>query len=399
MKGDTVGETLYSAKWILNTLVSLTKIYEDGWNPFIESDLCILWDITSEKDIIEFLIENDFLRMAEFTLKISEEPRLTEIIVGIIGNLCCEKKSLDKLVQREELVSIILSLLSSDDKETLIQVLRILQAAIWDISKNPQSLWLKKISDFENFGEATYFILKSSTSDELLTPTINLIYLISEVELPEESILLKNIFDIDKLIISICESMEELIGQNDSGHSEIQFKVIENWLSIMFNIIKKNLLVLSDDETDMNIQKINAVLVRVLRPYQHLNNLIPVEENCLSCIQECIKMIFTFEQNEVFLDFDIAHITIQLMVNFQIAVTENEFEELDENVKHAYENILNCWIEMLKTSSKEQVKEILKKFDIDTINNIIKATNSFLNISESCLVKLTSAKSEIFSIT
>lgn len=28
MKGDTVGETLYSAKWILNTLISLTKVYE-----------------------------------------------------------------------------------------------------------------------------------------------------------------------------------------------------------------------------------------------------------------------------------------------------------------------------------------------------------------------------------
>lgn len=84
--------------------------------------------------------------------------------MGIIGNLCCEKKSLDELVQREELVTIILSLLSSDDKETLIQIFRILQAAIWDVSKNSQSLWLKKISDFEMFGEATCFILKSSTS-------------------------------------------------------------------------------------------------------------------------------------------------------------------------------------------------------------------------------------------
>lgn len=33
--------------------------------------------MTSEKEIVEFLLENDFLRMAEFTIKISEEPRLT----------------------------------------------------------------------------------------------------------------------------------------------------------------------------------------------------------------------------------------------------------------------------------------------------------------------------------
>lgn len=37
----------------------------------------MLWDMTSEKDVVEFLVENDFLRMAQFTVKISEEPRLT----------------------------------------------------------------------------------------------------------------------------------------------------------------------------------------------------------------------------------------------------------------------------------------------------------------------------------
>jgi hypothetical protein len=26
IKGDTIGETLYSAKWILNTLISLSKV-------------------------------------------------------------------------------------------------------------------------------------------------------------------------------------------------------------------------------------------------------------------------------------------------------------------------------------------------------------------------------------
>lgn len=52
-------------------------MYENGWNSSLEDNLCMLWDMSSEKDVVEFLLENDFFRIAEFTIKISEEPRLT----------------------------------------------------------------------------------------------------------------------------------------------------------------------------------------------------------------------------------------------------------------------------------------------------------------------------------
>jgi hypothetical protein len=45
----------------------------------METDLCTLWDMTVEKDIVKFLIDNDFFKMAEFTLKAIQEPRLTVI--------------------------------------------------------------------------------------------------------------------------------------------------------------------------------------------------------------------------------------------------------------------------------------------------------------------------------
>lgn len=80
--------------------------------------------------------------------------------------MCCEKKYLEILGSTDELVDTMLSLISSDDKETLIQVLRILQAAVWDIQVNSQSVWLKKMEECEILGEAITFILKSSTSGD-----------------------------------------------------------------------------------------------------------------------------------------------------------------------------------------------------------------------------------------
>ena len=82
--------------------------------------------------------------------------------------MCCETEALDELAKLDELVAVTLELISSDDKETLIQVLRILQAAFWDINKNPDSLWVKKVQDFDILGEAIIFILKSSTCGNYL---------------------------------------------------------------------------------------------------------------------------------------------------------------------------------------------------------------------------------------
>lgn len=52
-------------------------MYEVGWSQALESDLCMLWDMTIEKDIVLYLLNNEFLRMAEFTLRISDKARLT----------------------------------------------------------------------------------------------------------------------------------------------------------------------------------------------------------------------------------------------------------------------------------------------------------------------------------
>lgn len=83
-------------------------------------------------------------------------------MVGIIGNMCCETQALETLVNTDELARLVLSLVSSDDPETVIQVLRIFQAVLWDIQKNPDSLWLKQIRECATVGEAITFILKNS---------------------------------------------------------------------------------------------------------------------------------------------------------------------------------------------------------------------------------------------
>lgn len=54
-----------------------SQICENPWKETLESSLCMLWDMTAEKDVVDFLMDNNFLTIAEFTLDATTEPRLT----------------------------------------------------------------------------------------------------------------------------------------------------------------------------------------------------------------------------------------------------------------------------------------------------------------------------------
>ncbi|KAJ8674764.1 hypothetical protein QAD02_010550 [Eretmocerus hayati] len=389
IKGDTVGETLYSAKWILNTLISLSQIYESGWNESIEHDLCTLWDMSAEPDIVKFLMQNDFFKMAEFTLQISEEPRLTEIIVGIVGNMSCNSEALQSLVTSVKLVPAILSLISSDDKETILQVLRIIQSVIWDVQNNPESPWVETLKECKIIGESIPFILTSSTSEELLASTIEVVYSITELESDNGNILV-DIFDIDQLILALCEAMREIIDQRENSHSEIQLKCIENWLNIMFNIMKRDLLKITDDENDESFQKITSVLSQILSPYEIMSNMMPLEDQCAICIHLAIKMILSFQKCDIFPDSRLFSTIMKLMVNLSSAAEENEFGGCDK-LRSLFEYTGNYWTETLKTVGEQKIVELLSSCDGKTTCMVLDLSKSLPGItrdSETTLAKI-----------
>lgn len=66
---------------------NVPKVHEDGWKEKVESDLCTLWDMTTEKDIVQFLVDNEFFKIAEFALNSCEEPRLMVRFVSTLFHL------------------------------------------------------------------------------------------------------------------------------------------------------------------------------------------------------------------------------------------------------------------------------------------------------------------------
>lgn len=84
--------------------------------------------------------------------------------MGILGNMACEPIILELLGAHEELLETILRHLSSEDSATLVQILRLLRSALWNIQNNSESKWRVNLKNSTYLREVVPFILKSSTN-------------------------------------------------------------------------------------------------------------------------------------------------------------------------------------------------------------------------------------------
>lgn len=377
LKGDIIGDTLYSGKWIINILVSISKISEDGWNEKIENDLCILWDMTTEKDIVHFLMENHFFKIAEFALKSSEEPRFTEIILGIIGNMTCESSVLDLLGEKEELLDIILHLLSSEDTAILMQILRLLRSALWNIQINLKSKWRINLRKSTFLREVVPFILKSSTNEELLIATTNFLRSSAEIDFPSGRTLLDELFESSSFLSGMLESFEEIFPQDETFYSVSTLKYLEDWLEL-FSILRKGHQIHQEILQEDNLIRIVEILRRILISFTDPWNLYPLDEIKASCVHRCAEMILDFRWKGFLRansTIDIDTTILNIIVSIHTAMKEEE-EDSKETMAELLKYLEGYWIEVSKISSTNEIIKILKTNENAVIDHIINLLKS-----------------------
>lgn len=173
---DTIGETVYSKHWLFSTLTRLIQMVSehteedsDGQMQLPddeEEDLCRVWDMAMDKDVAGFLQE---FKAADILLGViakSRCPRLTEICVGILGNIACFPDTCLTLSQNESLGAVLLLLLGDTDPPTLLETSRLLLTCV--SQKDVCSLWLQRIRQQTSVHSNLCFIMCSSTNIDLL---------------------------------------------------------------------------------------------------------------------------------------------------------------------------------------------------------------------------------------
>ncbi|KAH7673896.1 Armadillo-like helical-containing protein [Dioscorea alata] len=91
---------------------------------------CILWDLAVNKSHAEFMVNNLLLDVLLGTLNISKSPRVTEICLGIMGNLACHDALIDAIVSTNGLVETVVNQLLLDDSLCLSETFRLLTVGL-----------------------------------------------------------------------------------------------------------------------------------------------------------------------------------------------------------------------------------------------------------------------------
>lgn len=174
--GDAIGDTAYSKHWLFSTLTHLIQIVtkhseeaSDGpveLSDSDEEDLCRVWDMAMDKDVAGFLQE---FRATDILLGViakSRCPRLTEIAVGILGNIACFPETCLTLSKNDDLGAVLLLLLGDTDPPTLLETCRLLLTCV--SQQEVCSLWLARMQQQPSVCTNLCFIMSSSTNVELL---------------------------------------------------------------------------------------------------------------------------------------------------------------------------------------------------------------------------------------
>ncbi|XP_074534458.1 protein saal1 [Halichoeres trimaculatus] len=173
---DAIGETVYSKHWLFSTLTRLINMvteYLEGDSEGEmelpeddEEDLCRVWDMAMDKDVAGFLQEFKATDILLGVIAKSRCPRLTEICVGILGNIACFPETCLTLSQNEDLGAVLLLLLGDTDPPTLLETSRLLLTCV--SQKDVCSTWLQRIRQQTSVLTNLCFIMSSSTNTDLL---------------------------------------------------------------------------------------------------------------------------------------------------------------------------------------------------------------------------------------
>ncbi|KAM8892302.1 protein saal1 [Spinachia spinachia] len=173
---DAIGDTVYSKHWLFSTLTRLIQMvtkHSEGnsegqmeLSDDDEEDLCRVWDMAMDKDVAGFLQEFKATDILLGVIAKSCCPRLTEICVGILGNIACFPDTCLTLSQNEDLGAVLLLLLGDTDPPTILETSRLLLTCI--SQKDVCSLWLQRLRQQTSVRSNLFFIMCSSTNTDLL---------------------------------------------------------------------------------------------------------------------------------------------------------------------------------------------------------------------------------------
>lgn len=137
---------------------------------------CVLWDLAASRTHAELMVQNLVLEVLMANLTVSQSARVTEICLGIIGNLACHEAPMKHIVSANGLISTIVDQLFSDDTQCLAEACRLLTLGL---QGNECCPWAEAVQS-EHILCRIIWIAENTLNPQLLEKSVGLILAILE---------------------------------------------------------------------------------------------------------------------------------------------------------------------------------------------------------------------------
>lgn len=222
------------------------------------------------------------------------DERLIEILLGLIGNMSCLLETRQTLCSNPQVMKIILDQLSSDDPLILLQIMRFLYSAIVFENSGDESVWFIHFLNCENFMEKFSFILSSSTSNTLLTSSLEALngllakFTVIEIQpdAREKDSSFCQMFVKEPLINGIIEAFKQIVPEiTDSDLNDDTSLMPSQHVSKVMNLFLETNVTLTQYEKQSEIAYKNLLpeffncISRILLPLTKQIYLFPINQN------------------------------------------------------------------------------------------------------------------------
>ncbi|XP_063802407.1 protein SAAL1 isoform X2 [Pseudophryne corroboree] len=189
---DTIANTVFSKHWFFSTLTKLIETItekekaeadKETWDDLdedMENDICKVWDMSMNEEVALFLMEFNAPEILLGAITRSKCSRLTEICIGILGNMACFQETCQVISSNEALGEVLLLLLCDTDPPTLLETTRLLLTCVFHAEV--MSTWLERIKKRSTVRDNLCFIMSSSTNGDLLVKVGELVDKLFDVD-------------------------------------------------------------------------------------------------------------------------------------------------------------------------------------------------------------------------
>ncbi|KAK4440662.1 protein saal1 [Sesamum alatum] len=172
---------------------------------------CILWDLAASEDHAQFMVENLILEVLLANLVVSQSSRITEISLGIIGNLACHEMSRKKIASTNGLVGVVVEQLLLDDVPCLCEACRVLTLCL---QGGEGVIWAEALQA-EPILSRILWIAENALNPQLIEKSVGLLLAVLESQQEVAALLLPPLLklDLSSLLIKLLAfEMSKLQG-------------------------------------------------------------------------------------------------------------------------------------------------------------------------------------------